>query len=153
MSTTASASAPSTDVTVGGVPAGPCGFLEYTNLSDTARIAFRASHPADFASFHFRVVRVVTQINEATASGLVDEASVNGFARAGDTFSKDIDINTLMTSGISLGATPCTRAAFAEALHIYALATNGYDRLSHLDAPRLADPAQVNLRAFAITRA
>ena len=58
-----------------------------------------------------------------------------------------------MTSGISLGATPCTRAAFAEALHIYALATNGYDRLSHLDAPRLADPAQVNLRAFAITRA
>ncbi len=141
------------EVTVLGVPAGPCGFLEYADPSDTARIAFRASHPADFASFHFRVVRVTTQIDEATASGLVDEANVNGFARLGDLFRKEIDITTLMTSGISLGATPCTRAAFAEALHIYALATNGYDRLSHLDAPRLADPAQVNLRAFAITRA
>jgi hypothetical protein len=141
------------DVTIGGVPAGPCGFLEYTNLSDLARIAFRASHPADFASFHFRVVRVTTQIDEATASGLVEAAAVNGFARAGDTFSKEIDINTLMTSGIVLGNTPCTRAAFAEALHVYALATNGYGRLDGLDAPRLADPAQVNLRAFAITRA
>ena len=62
------------EVTVNGVPAGPCGFLEYTNLTDLARIAFRASHPADFASFHFRVVRVATQIDEATASGLVDAA-------------------------------------------------------------------------------
>jgi hypothetical protein len=141
------------DVTVNGVPAGPCGFLEYTNLSDAAHIAFRASHPADFASFHFRVVRVATQIDEATASGLVDDAAANGFIRVGDTFGKDIDINTLMTSGLLLADTPCTRAAFAEALHVYALATNGYDRLSYLDAPRLADPAQVNLRAFAITRA
>ena len=141
------------EVTINGVGAGPCGFLEYNSLADNARISFRASHPADFASFHFRVVRVITQINEATASGLVEAASVNGFTRVADTFSKEIDINTLMTSGILLDATPCTRAAFAEALHVYALATNGYGRLSGLDAPRLADPAQVNLRAFAITSA
>jgi hypothetical protein len=32
-------------------------------------------------------------------------------------------------------------------------ATTGYGRLSYLDAPRPADPAQVDLRAFAITPA
>lgn len=140
------------DVTVNGVPAGRCGFLEYNNLTDNAHIAFRASHPADFASFYFRVVRVATDISEASASGLVEAASVNGFNRVGDTFSKDLTIDTLMTSGLPEGETPCTRAAFAEALHVYALATNGYDRLSYLDGPR-GGPLQVDLKAFAITHA
>lgn len=142
------------DVTVNGTPAGPCGFLEYSNLSDTAHIAFRASHPANFASFFFRVVRVSTTIDEATTGGVVDDVLVDGFARVGDTFSKDLTINTLMTSGLADGETPCTRAAFGESLHVYALATNGYDRLSGYDAPRWwEDPAQVNLKAFAITPA
>ena len=49
-----------------------------------------------------------------------------------------------------------SRAAFAESLHVAALATNGYDRLSGLDAPRPdpahpAAPPQIALRAFAIT--
>ena len=147
------------DVTVNGIPAGRCGFLEYNNRSNIAHISFRASHPANFASFHFRVVRVSTQVNEVTASGLVDAASVTDaagsatqFLRVGDTFSKNVTINLLMTSGLPLGETPCTRAAFAEALHVYALATNGYDRLSYLDGPR-GGPLQVDLKAFAITRA
>jgi len=140
------------DVTINGVTAGPCGFLEYHHLTDNAHIALRASHPASFASFHFRVVRVATDISEASAAGLVDAASVNGFNRAGDTFSKDLTINTLMTSGLLAGQTPCTEAAFAEALQVYALATNGYDRLSYLDGPR-GGPSQVDLKAFAITPA
>jgi hypothetical protein len=140
------------DVTVNGVPAGRCGFLEYNHLTDTAHISFRASHPADFASFDFRVVRVSTDISEGSADGLVDAATVNGFTRTGDTFSRNLTINTLMTSGLSVGETPCKRAAFAEALHVYALATNGYDRLSGLDGPR-GGPSQVDLKAFAITRA
>ncbi|WP_292994955.1 hypothetical protein [Nitrosomonas sp.] len=138
------------DVTVNGVPAGHCGFLEYSSLTDTAHISFRASHPANFASFHFRVVRVATDISEASASGLVEAASVNGFTRVGDTFSKNLTIDALMTSGLPVGETPCTRAAFAEALHVYALATNGYDRLTYLDGPR-GGPLQVDLKAFAIT--
>ncbi len=147
------------DVTVNGVAAGHCGFLEYTALTDIAHIAFRASHPANFASFNFRVVRVSTQVNEVTASGLVDAASVPDaassgvdFVRAGDTFSKNVTINTLMTSGLLSGETPCTRAAFAEALHVYALATNGYGRLDSLDGPR-GGPSEVDLKAFAITHA
>jgi len=140
------------DVTVNGVPAGRCGFLEYHHLTDTAHIAFSASHPANFASFHFRVVRVATDISEASATGLVEAVSVNGFNRVGNTFGKDLTINTLMNSGLPAGETPCTRAAFAEALHVYALATNGYDRLSYLDGPR-GGPLQVDLKAFAITHA
>ncbi len=141
------------EVTIGGVPAGPCGFLEYAGKADLARIVFRASHPADFASFHFRVVRVATEVSEATATGLVEDASVNGFARAGDTFVKGIEVGTLLASGVAPGDIPCERAAFAEALHVYALATNGYQRLSGLDAPRADDPLQIDLRAFAIAPA
>ena len=140
------------DVTVNTIPAGRCGFLEYNNLTDNAHISFRASHPANFASFDFRVVRVSTDISEASAAGLVEATSVNGFNRAGDTFSKNLTISTLMTSGLPDGETPCTRAAFAEALHVYALATNGYDQLSYLDGPR-GGPSQVDLKAFAITHA
>jgi hypothetical protein len=137
------------DVTVDGVLAGQCGFLDYHKLTDLAHISFRASHPDNFASFHFRVVRVTTEIAEASASGLVEEATVNGFTRVVDLFGKDLTIDTLMSSGLLPGETPCTRAAFAESLHVYALATNGYDRLSGLDAPRAP---QVDLRAFAISR-
>ena len=141
------------DVTVNGIPAGRCGFLEYNALTDTANVSFRASHPANFASFSFELVRVTTQVAEGTASGLVDDATAGGFARTGDTFSTTppLSIDTLMRSGLPPGETPCVRAAFAEWLHVYALATNGYDRLSGLDAPRPGDPAQVHLRAFAIT--
>ncbi|MBP7687069.1 MAG: hypothetical protein KA765_04150 [Thermoflexales bacterium] len=138
------------DVTVNTVPAGRCGFLEYNTLNDTARISFHASHPDNFAAFHFRVVRVATDISEASANGLVDAGSANGFNRSGDLFSKDLTINTLMTSGLEDGETPCTRAAFAEALDVYALATNGYGRLSNLDGPR---SPEVDLKAFAITHA
>jgi hypothetical protein len=97
------------------------------------------------------VVRVSTTVSEASASGLVDDASANGFARSGDTFSKDVSIDTLMTSGLPPGQTPCIRAAFAETLHVRALATNGYDRLGGYDAPRPEDPSQIGVKAFAIT--
>jgi hypothetical protein len=140
------------DVTVNMVPAGQCGFLEYNDLSDTARISFHASHPDNFAAFHFRVVRVATNISEALANGLVEAASVNGYTRVGDLFSKDLTINTLMTSGLLAGQTPCTRAAFAEALYVYALATDGYQRLHVLDGPR-GELGEIDLRAFAITHA
>lgn len=141
------------DVVVGGEPAGRCGFLEYDALTDEALISFRASHPANFATFGFRLVRVTTPVGEGAASGLVDDLGANGFTRSGDTFSKPLSISLLMSSGLPEDETPCTRAAFAEELDVYALATNGYDRLAHLDAPRTADPAQVDLRAFAITPA
>lgn len=127
-----------------------CGFLEYAPGAQ-ATIAFRASHPAQYASFDFDLARVATLLASGSATGLVDAASANGFSRSGDTFSKAIPVTALFSEGLPAGETPCIRAAFAEALHVAALATDGYGRLSALDAPRTADPAQVALRAFALT--
>lgn len=139
------------DVTLSGAEAGRCGFLEYSDGGEPVQISFRASHPDNFASFDFTLVRVATEIDSAV--GLVEAASVNGYNRTGDTFSKTPSVDTLMTIGLEEGETPCARAAFAEELHVRALATNGYDRLSGLDAPRPGDDTQVGLRAFAITPA
>jgi hypothetical protein len=139
------------DVTLGGAAAGRCGFLEYSDGDEEALISFRASHPDNFATFDFRLVRVTTEIDHA--AGLVEDSSANGYNRAGDTFSKTPSVDTLMTIGLEEGETACTRAAFAEELHVRALATNGYDRLSGLDAPRPDDDTQIDLRAFAITPA
>lgn len=130
----------------------PCGFLEY-EPGAAVTIAFRASQPGNYASFDFDVGRVATLLPSASAVGHVDAASVNGFVRADDQFSKTLPVATLFTEALPAGQDPCIRAAFGEALHVYALATDGYGRLSQFDAPRAADPAQVALRAFALTPA
>ncbi|HEV2817746.1 MAG TPA: hypothetical protein VGW40_11085 [Allosphingosinicella sp.] len=123
-----------------------CGFLEYAPGAK-ATIRFRASHPADYARFDFDVTRVTTELAAAHADGLVDDAIAFGYIRTGDQFAKDVAVTDL------LAGTACIRAAFAELLDIKALATNGYDRLSGLDAPRGGHlvPPQYSLRAFAIT--
>ena len=127
-----------------------CGFLEYAPGA-AAALSFRASHPANYARFNFDTVRVATSLPSASASGLVDVGAVGLFTRSGDTFSAAIPVTTLFTENLPMGQTPCIRAAFAEGLHVEALATNGYGRLSGLDAPRPADPAQIPMRAFALT--
>ena len=65
-------------------------------------------------------------------------------------FTKAIAVSTLLSENVPADETPCIRAAFAESLHVYALATNGYGRLSYLDAPRV--PAEIALRGFAVTQ-
>jgi hypothetical protein len=128
-----------------------CGFQEYTAAS-LVTVSFRASHPAHFAYFDFDVVRVATPLPSASATGLVDDAFANGFTRAGDLFSKAIPVSTMFNEGLPPGETPCIRAAFGESLHVYSLATEGYGRLSGLDAPK-AVLGEIALRAFALTPA
>ena len=128
-----------------------CGFQEYTPAS-LVTVSFHASHPANFATFDFDIVRIATPLPSASATGLVDEAVVNGFNRAGDLFSKAIPVSTMFNEALPVGETPCIRAAFGEALHVYALATNGYGRLSGFDAPKTA-LGEIPLRAFALTPA
>ena len=127
-----------------------CGFLEY-GPGAIATISFQAGHPNDFASFDFDLVRVSTQLPSASANGLVGANTVNGFDRVGDTFTKSIKVENLFNERLPVGETACTRAAFAEDLWVYALATNGYNRLRYLDAPRAEDPGQIRLRGFALT--
>ena len=130
-----------------------CGFLEYGTSAD-ATVVFRASHPGNYATFAFNVSRVATPISSASASGLVDDGSANGFTRSGDQFIKSIAVTALLNEGVVPPDTPCIRAAFGESLAVYALATNGYGRLSGYDAPNAGPPSgQIGLRAFAITPA
>lgn len=127
-----------------------CGFLEYGPGAE-ATVSFQAAHPDNFAYFDFDLVRVSTQLPSASANGLVGANTVNGFGRVGMTFTKSIKVDTLFNERLPVGETACTRAAFAEGLWVYALATNGYNRLRYLDAPRAEDPNQIRLRGFALT--
>jgi hypothetical protein len=131
-----------------------CGFLEYAPGA-AAQISFRASHPGNYAYFDFNVSRVATALPNASADGTVDVAvtTPTGFIRSGDTFSKAVTVASLLNDALPAGETPCTRAAFGQSLSVYALATNGYGRLSGYDAPNTTPPGQIGLRAFAITPA
>jgi hypothetical protein len=132
------------ETTVGAASAGPCGFIEYP-AGSSAHISFKARHPHDFATFSFNTYRGSTgALLIACASGPVAPGSLNGFVRAvADTvglFAKDVLVADLITG------CPGGRAAFAETLHLDALATDGWSILDYLD--RDAIP-----KAFALTPA
>lgn len=111
-------------VMVNGTAANVCGFVQY-HAGDDVHVSYRAFHPNNFATFSFTIARGSAGVVES-ASGSVGASPVNGYVRdASSTFSKDIPVATL------LGA--CTKAAFAENLHVDALATDGWSTLQYLD--------------------
>lgn len=144
------------DTSVGGVGAGSCGFIEYQPSTD-AKVAFTASHPHDFATFDFSVVRGPgCPIAELAASGAVGAASVCSapttcFTRTGTEFRQFIPVATLLGStSDTTNCPPCVaKAAFAEHLHVFATATDGWYRLSAYDAPR-GGPTERADKAFAL---
>jgi hypothetical protein len=119
--------------TIGSVGADPvCGFLRYS-AGDKVELDFHALHPASSygaapanrATFSYTLWRGAGMINQI--SGEVGAKSVGNWK--GDTngnFSGEFKVTQL------LGA--CTEAAFAETLHVYAKATNGWDRIEAYDA-------------------
>jgi hypothetical protein len=125
------------DTSVDALPAGPCGFIPY-KPGDDARLSFKAKHPNGFGRFRFLVVKgSFGAVNPACApdptgftwpvAPLVTQANVNGYVRdPGSIYTKDIDVSTLLGG--------CKEAAFAETIYVKALATNGWTRLSWLDA-------------------
>ncbi len=128
------------DAAVNGSVAGACGFIEYSP-GDDVRLSFKAKHPNGFARFKFTVVRgsagyvaaACAPANPAVAwanAPRVTDTSVNGFARdASSVFTKDVD-EAAMRGG-------CAKAAFGTNLFVAATATNGWVRLSGLDASAL----------------
>jgi hypothetical protein len=128
------------EASINDVAAGPCGFITY-GAGDDVRLSFRAHHPNGFARFKLTVVRgssgYVTPACAPTDPGvawanapLVTDTPVNGFQRGpGSVFSKDVD-----EAAIRGG---CPKAAFGENLYVAATATNGWIRLSGLDASAL----------------
>ena len=121
-----------------------CGFVEYTPGADVL-VTFKAWHPNKFGTLRFRIHRG-TSINvpEASVSGSIAPGSLLSYAGAGDPpFTRDIaglyskapiPVTTMLTSNTPPGGTLCNRAAFAETLYVWSLATDGWQRLSGLDA-------------------
>lgn len=121
-----------------------CGFVEYTPGADVS-VTFKAWHPNKFGTLRFRIHRG-TSINvpEASVSGSIAPGSLLSYAGAGDPpFTRDaaglyskapIPVTTMLTSNNPPGGTLCNRAAFAETLYVWSLATDGWQRLSYLDA-------------------
>jgi len=109
-----------------------CGFHEYASTSDSATLSFRATHPNDFATYAFGVVRGVSSPRpDAATSGVVGAGGNNGFAHLGGSqYAKGVSVAHLLES--------CISGAFAERLHVHATAQNGYHRLSRYDASAAA---------------
>ncbi len=120
-------------VTGTGLTVTPCGFIEY-NPGATVNLHFKALHPNGFANLDFDLIRgVSTHVPSASAAGKT------GIAAIPSTDSLHVynltgtqDYRETFSVVELLGG--CDRAAFAERLRIFAIATNGYGRLSHLDA-------------------
>ncbi len=133
------------DISVNGNAAGPCGFIQYTPNSN-AHIRFLARHPHGFATFQFQVVRGSSGRVEAACAPApapilvlpsVQSPVVNLFVRdGGSNFTKDVPVDTNHVPEDDMVGN-CTKAAFAETLHVYAMATDGWNRASWLDAEPL----------------
>jgi len=112
-------------VSVAGHTADPCGFVKYAP-GDNVHVSYWAYHANNFATFNFTIARGSAGVVES-ASGSAGASPVNGYTRnASSVFSKDVPVADLL--GV------CTKAAFAENLHLDALATDGWNTLDYLDA-------------------
>lgn len=114
-----------------------CGFIEYSpNDSVNAHVSFKARHRHNFATFSFTIYRGSSNfVPEASAAASVGASPVNGFVRnLSSVYAKDISVHTLLTSNKLVGSPDCQKAAFAENLNVWAMATDGWSRLSYLDA-------------------
>ncbi len=128
------------DAIVNDVGAGPCGFISY-NSGDDVHLSFKAKHTNGFARFKFTVVRgsagyVGSACAPANPSALTWSTSPlvtdnpNGYVHdAASVFAKDVDESDMRND--------CPKAAFGEDLYVAATATNGWVRLSGLDASAL----------------
>ena len=116
-------------VSVDGHAADDCGFTQYHDkTSSDAYVSFKARHPNNFATFSFTIARGSMGVVE-TASGSVSSnpSTVGGYARsAASVYSNNVPVADLLGT--------CSKAAFAENLHVDALATDGWYTLDYLDA-------------------
>ena len=113
-------------IVAGSVSADPCGLLRYGSTGDSVTLGYTASHPNGFATYSFGVQKGVTPIASVAQGGPVGAPpGVHSVAT---------------TAGALLGS--CTIAGFAETLSVWAMATDGWSRLSGYDDHKV--------RAFAL---
>jgi hypothetical protein len=101
----------------GTASADPCGLLRY-DPGDSVTLEWQALHPNGFATYHHGVVKGATPIAPpVSSSGVVGPAP-------------GTHLETHAVAAL-LGA--CTIAGFAETVSVWAMATNGWSRLSGYD--------------------
>lgn len=103
--------------TLNSVAANPCGVLDYNpSAPGTVEMPFTASHPNDFATYSFRLRRGVQLIPPIITGQPVASA---------------VSPITAATSDMLDG---CPVAGFSEDVYAYAMAFNGWSRISKFDA-------------------
>lgn len=115
-----------------------CGFITFPATAPTASLAFLAAHPRNHADFDFSVIRGSCPVGAAAAVGKTGDTPVGPFALDGaGIYRANLGIGALLgplAVPPSACAGSCRRAAFAEHLHVYARATDGWSaRLVYLD--------------------
>ena len=115
----------------GGSATDACGFLLYdpatAATADAAkiRLAFHATHPANFAVFTFDVIRATTNVIDLAEE--ITAATAGGFTGDGTG-----NFSSLMPRTQLLGT--CPKGAFSEVLHVLPKATTGWgQRISAYD--------------------
>lgn len=100
-------------------PANDCGVMEYDpdSMSDNVTMPYTAVHPNGFATYRFRLKRGIENLPSLTQTG---QAVPPG------SFSQSASVGELLGE--------CPIAAFSEDLDVWAMATNGWGRLSGYDA-------------------
>ncbi len=107
-----------------GNSADTCGVFRYgAGYTGTVHIPFTASHPDNFATYSYRLSRGATQLTPPSVSGQVSASTNPGTITA-----------TVLSLLTQPDATICDIAGFAEDLYVWALATDGWNRLSGLDS-------------------
>lgn len=115
-----------------------CGFAQYKpgGVEADLSLLFQAAHPNNFAVFSFGVVRGTCDevLSTANANGMVIDDAMGYVLTSGD-YEKHLTPAALLGSCYQQGT---GKAAFAETLHVAAMATDGYSRLSNKDAGDVA---------------
>jgi hypothetical protein len=102
-----------------------CGLLHY-GVKDASPVSmpFTASHPNNFATFNFVLVKGANQL------------ALPPFPILGDPVTAAPGLSPVLETVQNLLGT-CTIAAFAEDLYVFASANNGWGRQSQYDASQL----------------
>ncbi|MEO7310533.1 MAG: hypothetical protein ABIX01_09055 [Chitinophagaceae bacterium] len=117
-----------------GVPASPscCGFVNYGNNTANIEIGFKAYHPHGLGEFGFSIQKGTCDDDGVpaitNASGFVNNRANFYACDINGRYTKTFHPNALLGSCAAE-----QKAAFAEFLHVYALAINGTSRLDYLD--------------------
>lgn len=119
--------------TLNGVPANDCGVLDYNPASPgTVQMPFTASHPNDFATYTFSLRRGV-QLLTPVASPPNPPSPTTPQTIAGEPVS-NAGSTSPVTAPVSSLLGACPVAGYSESVRAYAMAFNGWSRLSGLDA-------------------